>query len=138
MRLGNRNRHQAETKMNRHSSRSHAVFIVSVVNSTDQARQKFAQLYLVDLAGSERVKRTGVAGQQLEEAKSINRSLLSLGQVIRALAHKQTHVPYRDSKLTQLLRNCLGGNARTAVLITVSPHRDNAGESLSSLRFGAR
>ncbi|CAE7202411.1 unnamed protein product, partial [Symbiodinium pilosum] len=92
----------------------------------------------VDLAGSERVMKTGVAGTQLEEAKNINKSLLALGQVIYALAHKQKHVPYRDSKLTQLLRNCLGGNARTAVLIAVSPHVDNAGESLSSMRFGAR
>eukprot|EP00439_Symbiodinium_sp_Y106_P031986 s2135_g3.t2 len=131
-------RHQAETKMNRHSSRSHAVFIVTVVNRVDQSRQKFGQLYLVDLAGSERVIKTAVAGTHLVEAKNINKSLLALGQVIFALAHKQKHVPYRDSKLTQLLRNCLGGNARTAVLITVSPHRDNAGESLSSLRFGAR
>jgi len=138
MRLGNRKRHQAETKMNRHSSRSHAVFIVTVVNRVDQSRQKFGQLYLVDLAGSERVIKTAVAGTHLVEAKNINKSLLALGQVIFALAHKQKHVPYRDSKLTQLLRNCLGGNARTAVLITVSPHRDNAGESLSSLRFGAR
>ncbi|CAJ1398576.1 unnamed protein product [Effrenium voratum] len=138
MRTGNRNRHQAETKMNRHSSRSHAVFIVTVTNRVDPARQRFAQLYLVDLAGSERVMKTGVQGMQLEEAKNINKSLLALGQVIWALAHKQKHIPYRDSKLTQLLRNCLGGNARTAVMITASSHSDNAGESLSALRFGAR
>lgn len=138
MRTGNKNRHQAQTKMNRHSSRSHAVFIVTVTNSVDQARQKFAQLYLVDLAGSERVLKTGVEGAQLEEAKNINKSLLALGQVIWALAHKQKHIPYRDSKLTQLLRNCLGGNARTAVMIAASPHIDNVGESLSALRFGAR
>ncbi|CAE8612055.1 unnamed protein product [Polarella glacialis] len=138
MRTGNKNRHQAETKMNRHSSRSHAVFIVTVTNKVDQTRQKFAQLYLVDLAGSERVLKTGVEGMQLEEAKNINRSLLALGQVIWALAHKQKHVPYRDSKLTQLLRNCLGGNARTAVMIAASPHIQNASESLSALRFGAR
>jgi len=138
MRLGNRNRHQAETKMNLHSSRSHAVFIVTVINTVDQSRQRFGQLYLVDLAGSERVTKTGVDGTQLVEAKNINKSLLALGQVIFALAHKQKHIPYRDSKLTQLLRNCLGGNARTAILITASPHVDNAGESLSALRFGAR
>lgn len=138
MRIGNRNRHQAETKMNRHSSRSHAVFIVTVTNRVDPAKQRFAQLYLVDLAGSERVMKTGVQGLQLVEAKNINKSLLALGQVIWALAHKQKHVPYRDSKLTQLLRNCLGGNARTAVMITASMHVDNAGESLSALRFGAR
>lgn len=138
MRTGNQNRHQAETKMNRHSSRSHAVFIVTVTNRVDQAKQRFAQLYLVDLAGSERVMKTGVQGMQLEEAKNINKSLLALGQVIWALAHKQKHIPYRDSKLTQLLRNCLGGNARTAVMITASMHPENAGESLSALRFGAR
>eukprot|EP00403_Amphidinium_massartii_P016404 CAMPEP_0178419114 /NCGR_PEP_ID=MMETSP0689_2-20121128/25441_1 /TAXON_ID=160604 /ORGANISM="Amphidinium massartii, Strain CS-259" /LENGTH=730 /DNA_ID=CAMNT_0020040537 /DNA_START=21 /DNA_END=2211 /DNA_ORIENTATION=- len=138
MRTGNRNRHQAETKMNRHSSRSHAVFIVTATNSIDQARHKFGQLYLVDLAGSERVSKTGVAGQQLVEAKNIGISLLALGQVIYALAHKRSHVPYRDSKLTQLLRNCLGGNARTAVMIAASPHISNANETLSALRFGAR
>jgi len=136
--VGNRNRHQAETKMNRHSSRSHAVFIVTATNSIDQARHKFGQLYLVDLAGSERVAKTGVVGQQLEEAKSIGFSLLALGQVIHALAHKRSFVPYRDSKLTQLLRNCLGGNARTAVMIAASPHLTNANETLSALRFGAR
>jgi len=136
--VGNRNRHQAETKMNRHSSRSHAVFIVTATNSIDQARLKFGQLYLVDLAGSERVAKTGVVGQQLEEAKSIGFSLLALGQVIHALAHKRSFVPYRDSKLTQLLRNCLGGNARTAVMIAASPHITNANETLSALRFGAR
>eukprot|EP00438_Fugacium_kawagutii_P009682 Skav208638 [mRNA] locus=scaffold1081:32822:47201:- [translate_table: standard] len=93
MRIGNRNRHQAETKMNRHSSRSHAVFIVTVTNRVDPSKQRFAQLYLVDLAGSERVLKTAVQGQQLEEAKNINKSLLALGQVIWALAHKQKHVP---------------------------------------------
>lgn len=138
MRIGNRNRHQAETKMNRHSSRSHAVFIVTVTNRVDPSKQRFGQLYLVDLAGSERVMKTGVQGLQLEEAKNINKSLLALGQVIWALAHKQKHIPYRDSKLTQLLRNCLGGNARTVVMITASMHTENAGESLSALRFGAR
>lgn len=138
MRTGNKNRHQAQTKMNRHSSRSHAVFVVSIVNAIDQSRQKFGQLYLVDLAGSERVLKTGVEGAQLEEAKNINKSLLALGQVIWSLAHKHKHIPYRDSKLTQLLRNCLGGNARTAVLISASPHIDNSGETLSALRFGAR
>jgi len=138
MRQGNRNRHQAETKMNRHSSRSHAIFIVTVTNLIDPTRQKFAQLYLVDLAGSERIEKTGVQGQQLDEAKLINTSLLALGQVIHALAHKKSHVPYRDSKLTHLLRNCLGGNARTAVVIAASPHMRHAEETLSALRFGAR
>jgi len=138
MRQGNVNRHVAETRMNRHSSRSHAIFIVSVVNEIEANRQKFAQLYLVDLAGSERMSKTGVQGKQFGEAVQINKSLLSLGQVIWSLAHKQKHVPYRDSKLTQVLRNCLGGNARTAILIAASPHRRNANETLGALRFGAR
>jgi hypothetical protein len=138
MHTGNKNRHEAQTNMNRHSSRSHAVFIVTVTNRIDSSRQKFAQLYLVDLAGSERVKKTGVCGKQLDEAKNINTSLLALGQVIWALAHKQKHIPYRDSKLTQLLQNCLGGNARTVIMVAASPHLDNAQESLTALRFGAR
>jgi len=138
MRTGNRSRHMAETKMNRHSSRSHALFVVTVTNSLDKAKQRYAQLYLVDLAGSERVMKTGVAGRQLDEAKEINKSLLALGQVIWALAHKHKHVPYRDSKLTLMLRNCLGGNARTAIMVAASPHETNSGESLSALRFGAR
>eukprot|EP00927_Polykrikos_kofoidii_P082744 TRINITY_DN8306_c0_g2_i1.p1 TRINITY_DN8306_c0_g2~~TRINITY_DN8306_c0_g2_i1.p1 ORF type:complete len:721 (-),score=89.11 TRINITY_DN8306_c0_g2_i1:27-2189(-) len=138
MRRGNQNRHMAETKMNRHSSRSHAVFIVTVTNSLDKAKQRFAQLYLVDLAGSERVQKTDVTGKQLAEAKEINKSLLALGQVIWSLAHKHKHVPYRDSKLTLMLRNCLGGNARTAIMVACSPHQSNAQETLSSMRFGAR
>lgn len=119
MRMGNKNRHMAETQMNRHSSRSHAVFIVTVTNSVDRSRQKFAQLYLVDLAGSERLDKTGAVGARLDEAKQINKSLLALGQVIWALAHKQKHVPYRDSKLTQLLRNCLGGKSSLLVLDSI-------------------
>eukprot|EP00747_Dinoflagellata_sp_TGD_P074095 gnl/TRDRNA2_/TRDRNA2_158183_c0_seq2.p1 gnl/TRDRNA2_/TRDRNA2_158183_c0~~gnl/TRDRNA2_/TRDRNA2_158183_c0_seq2.p1 ORF type:complete len:688 (+),score=100.96 gnl/TRDRNA2_/TRDRNA2_158183_c0_seq2:63-2126(+) len=138
MKLGNTNRHVAATSMNRQSSRSHAVFVVTVTNTTDENCQKFAQLCLVDLAGSERLQKTNASGKQLEEAKLINTSLLALGQVIAALAHRHRHVPYRDSKLTQLLRNCLGGNARTAVLVAASPHAWNANESLSALRFGAR
>jgi len=107
-------------------------------NMIDDVHHKFAQLFLVDLAGSERILKTGVVGQQLEEAKKINTSLLALGQVIEALSHKRKHVPYRDSKLTRLLQNSLGGNARTAIIISASPHAHNAAETLSALRFGAR
>merc|ERR1719235_570545 len=82
--------------------------------------------------------KTGVTGQRMEEAKQINKSLLALGQVIYSLAHKQKHIPYRDSKLTQLLKNCLGGNARTAIVVSASPHQWNCNESVSALRFGAR
>lgn len=138
MRKGNINRHQAETLMNRNSSRSHAAFIVTVTNVTDPMKQKCAQLYLVDLAGSERIDKTGVQGRQLDEAKKINLGLLALGQVIHSLARKLKHIPYRDSKLTQLLRNCLGGNARTLIMVSVSPHSSNASETLSAMRFGSR
>jgi len=138
MRKGNTNRHMAATSMNRHSSRSHAIFIVTMRNMTDDAHHKFSQLFLVDLAGSERILKTGVVGQQLEEAKKINTSLLALGKVIEALSNKQKHIPYRDSKLTRLLKNSLGGNARAAVIISASLHAHNAAETLSALRFGVR
>lgn len=138
MRLGNKHRTKAETKMNSDSSRSHAIFVVSIRNSTDAARVKTSQLYLVDLAGSERADKTGVWGKQLDEAKLINKSLLALGQVIWKLSTGETHVPYRDSKLTRVLQNAIGGNARTCLICTASPHPQNASESLSTLRFGSR
>lgn len=138
MQKGNKFRTKAATKMNEDSSRSHAIFVISVANNTDPANRKIAQLYLVDLAGSERADKTGVWGKQLDEAKLINKSLLALGQVIVSLSEKSSHVPYRDSKLTRILQNALGGNSRTALICAVSPHPDNANESLSTLRFGSR
>eukprot|EP00929_Paragymnodinium_shiwhaense_P047587 TRINITY_DN2412_c0_g1_i1.p1 TRINITY_DN2412_c0_g1~~TRINITY_DN2412_c0_g1_i1.p1 ORF type:complete len:795 (-),score=136.96 TRINITY_DN2412_c0_g1_i1:216-2600(-) len=138
MALGNAVRSKASTEMNVDSSRSHAVFVVSVINNADPANRKFSQLYLVDLAGSERVDKTGVEGKQLAEAKTINTSLLMLGRVVNALAYKQRHVPYRDSKLTRLLQNALGGNSKTYVMCMCSPHPANSGETVSSLSFGAR
>jgi hypothetical protein len=138
MQRGNKYRTKASTQMNHDSSRSHALFIVSVSNDSDPANRKFAQLYLVDLAGSERADKTGVWGKQLDEAKIINKSLLALGQVIVSLSEKAAHIPYRDSKLTRILQNVLGGNSRTAMICAVSPHPDNANESLSTLRFGSR
>jgi len=138
MRLGNKHRTKAETKMNSDSSRSHAIFVVSITNAVDPARVKVSQLYLVDLAGSERADKTGVWGKQLDEAKLINKSLLALGQVIWNLSQGAAHVPYRDSKLTRVLQNALGGNARTCLICTASPHPQNANESLSTMRFGSR
>mmetsp|Transcript_119850 Transcript_119850/g.187991 ORF Transcript_119850/g.187991 Transcript_119850/m.187991 type:complete len:730 (+) Transcript_119850:41-2230(+) len=138
MQKGNRYRTKSCTQMNSDSSRSHAIFIVSVSNDADPANRKFAQLFLVDLAGSERADKTGVWGKQLDEAKLINKSLLALGQVIVSLSEKASHVPYRDSKLTRLLQNVLGGNSRTALICAASPHPDNANESVSTLRFGSR
>lgn len=91
-------------------------------------------LFLVDLAGSERAKKSGVAGVRLSELKSINLSLSALGNCISALANQKTHIPFRDSKLTRLLQCSLGGNARTALIITVTPAPEAAHETLSTLR----
>mmetsp|Transcript_1676 Transcript_1676/g.2126 ORF Transcript_1676/g.2126 Transcript_1676/m.2126 type:complete len:179 (+) Transcript_1676:1056-1592(+) len=93
---------------------------------------------MVDLAGSERVKKSGVKYQALEESKAINLSLSALGNCVAALAAGRSHVPYRDSKLTRLLSESLGGNARTAILVTLAPGDDPDGENLSSLQFAVR
>jgi len=134
------NRKTYETAMNATSSRSHCVFLLTVGKRLPgEAAATCSQLYLVDLAGSERVSKTHVDGERLGEAKHINRSLLALGKVISALsgaAADSDHVPYRDSQLTRLLQNSLGGNSRTVLAVTLSPSAWNAGESLGTLRFG--
>ena len=100
---------------------------------------KVGKLYLVDLAGSERIAKTGAEGQTLDEAKSINQSLTTLGKVIKALTTRNnTHVPYRESKLTRMLSESLGGNSKTCLIITCSPHPFNDQETLSTCRFGQR
>ena len=97
------------------------------------------KLYLVDLAGSEKVGKTGVEGIGLEQAKAINKSLSALGNVIAALASdKKSHVPYRDSKLTRILQESLGGNSRTTIVICCSPASFNEAETRSTLEFGKR
>jgi kinesin family protein 5 len=140
MSSGALNRAVAATGMNEGSSRSHSVFLITVTQrDVSNATSKSGKLYLVDLAGSETVKKTNSSGQQLEEAKTINKSLSALGQVIFALTdEKSTHVPYRDSKLTRILQDSLGGNAKTVLIIAVSPSSYNSSESLSTLRFGTR
>lgn len=95
-------------------------------------------LYLVDLAGSEKVGKTGATGLRLEEAKNINSSLTSLGMVINALCDGAPHVPFRDSKLTMLLMEALGGNSKTTLIICCTPEHDHSPETLSTLRFGER
>lgn len=109
--------------MNAESSRSHSIFILTVQqNNLEDLSQKTGRLYLVDLAGSEKISKTGAAGQVLEEAKMINKSLTTLGMVIYALTDKKsTHIPYRDSKLTRILSESLGGNSKTCLVITCSP-----------------
>ena len=138
MKLGNSNRSIASTNMNAESSRSHSLFILTVTqNNTADLSCKVGRLYLVDLAGSEKISKTGAEGQTLEEAKMINKSLTTLGKVITALTDKKAkHIPYRESKLTRILSESLGGNSKTCLIITCSPHTDNEQETLSTLRFG--
>ncbi|KAK4310116.1 hypothetical protein Pmani_018292 [Petrolisthes manimaculis] len=138
--LGKSNRHVAVTNMNEHSSRSHSVFLIQVKQENIESQKKLlGKLYLVDLAGSEKVSKTGAEGAVLDEAKNINKSLSALGNVISALADAtKTHVPYRDSKLTRILQESLGGNARTTIIICCSPASFNEPETKSTLDFGKR
>ena len=138
--LGLRNRTTASTRMNDTSSRSHCILGITVkgVNKT-RGEQKAGKLFLVDLAGSEKVAKTRAEGVQLEEAKLINRSLTTLGMVINTLSDRRAqHIPYRDSKLTKILQDSLGGNSRTTLVVCCSPASINDQETLSTLRFGAR
>ncbi|KAK2749392.1 hypothetical protein FQN57_006324 [Myotisia sp. PD_48] len=140
MRRGDSSRAVAATSMNLESSRSHSIFVVTITQkNVETGSAKSGQLFLVDLAGSEKVGKTGASGQTLEEAKKINKSLSALGMVINALTDgKSTHIPYRDSKLTRILQESLGGNTRTTLIINCSPSSFNDAETLSTLRFGVR
>ena len=140
MRRGGLARVVAATNMNEMSSRSHSIFVVTVTQkNVETGSAKSGQLFLVDLAGSEKVGKTGASGQTLEEAKKINKSLSALGMVINSLTDgKSTHIPYRDSKLTRILQESLGGNSRTTLIINCSPSSYNDQETISTLRFGVR
>ncbi|CAN6641170.1 hypothetical protein TRVA0_018S01948 [Trichomonascus vanleenenianus] len=140
MRQGAKVRAVASTNMNQESSRSHSIFVINVSQkSISTGTQKSGQLFLVDLAGSEKVGKTGAKGRTLEEAKKINKSLSALGMVINSLTDgKSTHVPYRDSKLTRILQESLGGNSRTSLIVNCSPSQFNDVETISTLRFGVR
>ncbi|KAL5511850.1 hypothetical protein ACEPAH_5068 [Sanghuangporus vaninii] len=140
MRQGGQSRIVSATNMNAESSRSHSIFLITInQRNVDTGAQKTGNLYLVDLAGSEKVGKTGASGQTLEEAKKINKSLSALGMVINALTDgKSTHIPYRDSKLTRILQESLGGNSRTTLIINCSPSSYNEPETISTLRFGIR
>ncbi|XP_054893792.1 kinesin-1 heavy chain-like isoform X1 [Poeciliopsis prolifica] len=136
---GKNNRHVAVTNMNEHSSRSHSIFLINIKQENTQTEQKLTgKLYLVDLAGSEKVGKTGAEGTVLDEAKMINKSLSSLGNVISALAEGSSYVPYRDSKMTRILQDSLGGNCRTTMVICCSPSAFNDAETRSTLLFGQR
>ncbi|XP_031437640.1 kinesin-like protein KIF3C isoform X1 [Clupea harengus] len=143
MNVGNQTRSIGFTNMNEHSSRSHAIFLITVecsqMGPDGQNHIRVGRLNLVDLAGSERQAKTGVRGERLKEATKINLSLSALGNVISALVDgRSSHVPYRDSKLTRLLQDSLGGNAKTLMVATLGPAAYNYEESLSTLRYANR
>ncbi|KAJ0406057.1 hypothetical protein ATCC90586_002939 [Pythium insidiosum] len=141
MRVGGAHRVISSTRMNNDSSRSHSVFIITIEQrNVATGSTKSGKLFLVDLAGSEKVGKTHAKGQTLKEAQHINKSLSALGSVMNALTSGQpnAHVPYRDSKLTRLLQDALGGNSETTLLVCASCSSYNAEETLSTLRFGSR
>ncbi|KAJ0258108.1 Kinesin-like protein KIN-14I [Hirschfeldia incana] len=139
MKLGHKNRAVGSTALNDRSSRSHSCLTVHVQGRdlTSGAVLRGC-MHLVDLAGSERVDKSEVTGDRLKEAQHINKSLSALGDVIASLAHKNPHVPYRNSKLTQLLQDSLGGQAKTLMFVHISPEADAVGETISTLKFAER
>ncbi|KAM4879908.1 carboxy-terminal kinesin 2-like isoform 1-T1 [Sylvia borin] len=129
----------ARTALNERSSRSHSVFQLRIQGQHAARNLHCASsLTLVDLAGSERLEKSGSVGSRLRETQSINSSLSALGLVISALCNKEAHIPYRNSKLTFLLQNCLGGQAKVLMFVAISPLEKNFAESLNSLRFASK
>jgi kinesin family member C2/C3 len=138
LKRGNSNRATASTDLNEHSSRSHMVLSVDVESGLGKSCTNKGTLYLVDLAGSERVRKSNVEGENLKEAGFINKSLSALGNVMEALDRRASHIPYRDSKLTSLLQNALGGNSRTMMVVTTCPVDAFFDESVHALQFATR
>ena len=141
LRIGTQNRHVGSTSMNKESSRSHSVFSL-VLESRTKDGVVFRRFHLIDLAGSERQKATDCAGERLKEAGMINKSLSALGNVINSLVDisegKSRHIHYRDSKLTFLLKDSLGGNSKTCLVANISPAFSALNETLSTLKFSQR
>ncbi|KAJ7527812.1 hypothetical protein O6H91_16G072400 [Diphasiastrum complanatum] len=136
---GSHARSTSWTTANETSSRSHCLFRITISSCYKRAGVKcLSKLWLIDLGGSERFFKTHANGQTLEEGKALNVSLSALGDVISALQKRQPHIPYRNSKLTQILRDCMGKNSKALMLVHVSPKEDDLGETLCSLGFASR
>ena len=140
---GNVNRHVGATNMNEHSSRSHSVFTITVESSEmdeqGEGHIRVGKLNIVDLAGSERQSKTGATGERLKEATKINLSLSTLCHTISSLTDpKCTYIPYRDSKLTRILQDSLGGNTKTVMIANLGPADYNVDETMSTLRYASR
>lgn len=139
LKAGARNRSVGSTSANELSSRSHSLVRVTVTSEhLVTGERSRSHMWLVDLAGSERLAKTEVEGERLKEAKFINKSLSALGDVIAALASKNAHIPYRNSKLTHLLQSSLGGDCKTLMFVQISPSSADSGETLCSLNFASR
>merc|ERR1712083_568340 len=139
MTKGSGNRTTGNTKQNATSSRSHGVFMLKLTaQNVKNGSKKISKLMMIDLAGSEKVSKTGAAGTLLKEAQKINQSLSALGNVMAQLSSGKPHISYRDSVLTRLLSDSLGGNCKTTLLIAASPSSFNVDETITTLRFGAR
>eukprot|EP00792_Barthelona_sp_PAP020_P003977 TRINITY_DN1800_c0_g2_i1.p1 TRINITY_DN1800_c0_g2~~TRINITY_DN1800_c0_g2_i1.p1 ORF type:complete len:863 (-),score=331.91 TRINITY_DN1800_c0_g2_i1:53-2641(-) len=135
---GEESRTVAATEMNGVSSRSHSVFIVKMTQKQSNGKKITSTLNLVDLAGSEKLSKTGASGDQMKEGISINSSLSALGSCINAIVENKKHIPFRDSQLTKILQEALGGNCKTTLMIAASPHIFNCEETVSTMEFGKR
>ncbi|KAL1833550.1 hypothetical protein ACET3Z_003201 [Daucus carota] len=139
LQAGSSARAVGSNNVNEHSSRSHCMLCIMVKSKNLMNGEcTKSKLWLVDLAGSERLAKTDVQGDRLKEAQNINRSLSALGDVISALANKSNHIPYRNSKLTHLLQDSLGGDSKTLMFVQISPSDQDSSETLSSLNFATR
>ena len=136
--IANSYRTKAETSMNHSSSRSHMLMTLTVALKIEDGSIRIGKLNFCDLAGSEKVRKTNATGNRLKEAQKINLSLTILGQVISALSQNKKHVPFRDSKLTHILKDSLGGNCKTTLIVNCTKSMFNREETINSLRFGSR